>query len=107
MLVRPRLRMYRIGRHGDDFLTVRALSVEFLRREKEEEEYQRQLDMLGGVWSFGSGFAGQLGHGDLESSAEPRLIKKLRGRSIVHVFAVRPAHSVRMMEPAFSTCYCS
>ncbi|GLD96464.1 hypothetical protein PINS_up005147 [Pythium insidiosum] len=62
-------------------------SAEFLRRQEEEAEYQRQLDMLGGVWSFGSGHAGQLGHGDLESSATPRLIKKLRGRGIAHVFA--------------------
>jgi alpha-tubulin suppressor-like RCC1 family protein len=59
------------------------------RRQEEEDEYQRQLDMLGSVWSFGSGFAGQLGHGDLESSATPRIIKKLRGRSIAHVYAVR------------------
>ncbi|KAG7396042.1 hypothetical protein PHYBOEH_002865 [Phytophthora boehmeriae] len=62
-------------------------SGEIRRRQEEEEEYQRQLDMLGGVWSFGSGFAGQLGHGDLESSAAPRLIKKLRGRSIARVYA--------------------
>ncbi|KAG6608945.1 P-type ATPase (P-ATPase) Superfamily [Phytophthora cinnamomi] len=62
-------------------------TAEILRRQEEEEEYQRQLDMLGGVWSFGSGFAGQLGHGDLESSATPRIIKKLRGRSIAHVYA--------------------
>ncbi|ETL49245.1 hypothetical protein, variant 2 [Phytophthora nicotianae] len=61
--------------------------TEIRRRQEEEDEYQRQLDMLGGVWSFGSGFAGQLGHGDLESSATPRIIKKLRGRSIAHVYA--------------------
>ncbi|KAG2822014.1 hypothetical protein PC116_g10639 [Phytophthora cactorum] len=60
---------------------------EIRRRQEEEEEYQRQLDMLGGVWSFGSGFAGQLGHGDLESSATARIVKKLRGRSIAHVYA--------------------
>ncbi|ETO84808.1 hypothetical protein F444_01327 [Phytophthora nicotianae P1976] len=62
-------------------------AAEIRRRQEEEDEYQRQLDMLGGVWSFGSGFAGQLGHGDLESSATPRIIKKLRGRSIAHVYA--------------------
>ncbi|KAG3116771.1 hypothetical protein PI124_g4708 [Phytophthora idaei] len=62
-------------------------AAEIRRRQEEEEEYQRQLDMLGGVWSFGSGFAGQLGHGDLESSATARIIKKLRGRSIAHVYA--------------------
>uniref|UniRef100_H3GLM7 Phospholipid-transporting ATPase n=1 Tax=Phytophthora ramorum TaxID=164328 RepID=H3GLM7_PHYRM len=61
--------------------------LEIRRRQEEEDEYQRQLDMLGGVWSFGSGFAGQLGHGDLESSGTPRIIKKLRGRSIAHVYA--------------------
>ncbi|KAG2777496.1 hypothetical protein JG687_00006391 [Phytophthora cactorum] len=62
-------------------------AAEIRRRQEEEEEYQRQLDMLGGVWSFGSGFAGQLGHGDLESSATARIVKKLRGRSIAHVYA--------------------
>ncbi|KAL3663502.1 hypothetical protein V7S43_011390 [Phytophthora oleae] len=62
-------------------------AAEIRRRQEEEEEYQRQLDMLGGVWSFGSGFAGQLGHGDLEPSATPQIIKKLRGRSIAHVYA--------------------
>ncbi|KAG1708906.1 hypothetical protein DVH05_022538 [Phytophthora capsici] len=62
-------------------------AAEIRRRQEEEEEYQRQLDMLGGVWSFGSGFSGQLGHGDLESSATPKIIKKLRGRSIAHVYA--------------------
>lgn len=45
--------------------------------------------MLGGVWSFGSGYSGQLGHGDLESSGTPRLIKKLRGKGISQVYAVR------------------
>lgn len=64
------------------------IDAEFRRRQEEEEEYQRQLDMLGGVWSFGSGFAGQLGHGDLESNGTPRLIKRLRGRSIAQVYAV-------------------
>ncbi|KAG7381054.1 hypothetical protein PHYPSEUDO_006488 [Phytophthora pseudosyringae] len=62
-------------------------AAEIRRRQEEEDEYQRQLDMLGGVWSFGSGFAGQLGHGDLEASATPRIIKRLRGRSIAHVYA--------------------
>ncbi|DAZ98262.1 TPA: hypothetical protein N0F65_008947 [Lagenidium giganteum] len=62
-------------------------NAEYRRREEEEAEYQRQLDMLGGVWSFGSGYAGQLGHGDLESSGTPRIIKKLRGKGIAHVFA--------------------
>lgn len=69
------------------FLLFHALP-EFLRRQEEEEEYQRQLDMLGGVWSFGSGYSGQLGHGDLESSGTPRIIKKLRGKGISQVYAV-------------------
>ncbi|GAB9464372.1 hypothetical protein Gpo141_00001803 [Globisporangium polare] len=62
-------------------------NAEILRRQEEEEEYQRQLDMLGGVWSFGSGYSGQLGHGDLESSGTPRIIKKLRGKGVSQVFA--------------------
>ncbi|TMW57081.1 hypothetical protein Poli38472_003006 [Pythium oligandrum] len=62
-------------------------NAEFLRRQQEEEEYQWHLDLLGGVWTFGSGFSGQLGHGDLESSGKPRLIKKLRGRGIAQVYA--------------------
>jgi alpha-tubulin suppressor-like RCC1 family protein len=43
--------------------------------------------MMGSVWSFGSGFAGQLGHGDLESSGTPRIIKRLRGKGIAQVYA--------------------
>lgn len=45
--------------------------------------------MLGGVWSFGSGYSGQLGHGDLESNSTPRLIQKLRGKGVSQVYAVR------------------
>jgi hypothetical protein len=64
------------------------INLEFLRRKEEAEEYERQMDMLGGVWSFGSGFAGQLGHGDRNSNGTPRLIKKLRGRGVSQVYAV-------------------
>ena len=36
------------------------------------------LDAMGGVWSSGQGGCGQLGHGDEEFIAKPRLIAKLR-----------------------------
>lgn len=42
------------------------------------------LDGNGRVWSWGNGFEGELGHGKLERSAEPRVIEALEGVSSIH-----------------------
>ncbi|KAL0591576.1 hypothetical protein ABG067_001174 [Albugo candida] len=50
-------------------------------REKDVER-QQYLDSLGGVWSFGLGHSGQLGHRNLESCGTPTLVKSLRDKYI-------------------------
>jgi alpha-tubulin suppressor-like RCC1 family protein len=42
---------------------------------------------MSGVWSWGSGAGGKLGHGDNKDLYEPVLISKLRGKSILQIAA--------------------
>ncbi|KAF0698663.1 Aste57867_10757 [Aphanomyces stellatus] len=58
-----------------------------LRRQAELAE-ERRKNKLGGVWTFGTGKEGQLGHGDCESYALPTQIKSTRGMGVCQVYAV-------------------
>ncbi|ETW00260.1 hypothetical protein, variant [Aphanomyces invadans] len=56
------------------------------RREAELAEQRRQ-DKLGGIWTFGTGTQGQLGHNDCQSYALPTQIKTTRGLGVCQVYA--------------------
>ena len=58
------------------------------------EEQERHKNSLGGVWSFGSGSSGQLGHGDRKHKNGATQIACLRGLGVCQVYAVRHAQLV-------------
>jgi hypothetical protein len=58
-----------------------------MRREAERKEELRK-NKLGGVWTFGTGGHGQLGHGDCKSYELPTQIKSTRGLGVCQVYAV-------------------
>ena len=47
----------------------------------------------GDVWTWGTGLHGQLGHGDLENQAEPKLILRLQEKVMISV-SVGHSHSI-------------
>nr|CCA13968.1 conserved hypothetical protein [Albugo laibachii Nc14] len=69
-----------------DSLNEQKTKAIHYHRDKDAER-QQHLDSLGGVWSFGSGYTGQLGHGNLESCGTPMLVRYLRDKDIKSVHA--------------------
>ncbi|CAK4072794.1 unnamed protein product [Aphanomyces euteiches] len=57
-----------------------------MRRQAELAE-ERRLNKLGGIWTFGTGTQGQLGHNDCQSYALPTQIKSTRGLGVCQVYA--------------------
>ena len=51
------------------------------------QQHSLVLTREGGVYSFGSGFAGKLGHGDRSNQLLPRLVEALRGVKVAAVAA--------------------
>ena len=51
------------------------------------QQHSLVLTREGGVYSFGSGFAGKLGHGDRSNRLLPRLVEALRGVKVAAVAA--------------------
>ena len=50
-----------------------------------EGKHYLALTKSGDVYSWGNGDAGQLGHGDAQSSDVPKLVQELSGRAVVYV----------------------
>ncbi|ETV64248.1 hypothetical protein, variant 2 [Aphanomyces astaci] len=56
-------------------------------RHEAEVAEERRKDKLGGIWTFGTGTQGQLGHNDCQSYALPTQIKSTRGLGVCQVYA--------------------
>ena len=81
--------------HGGKRILVDRLTTSLTAQMKNELKQRKLADQreeerknsLGGVWTFGSNFAGQLGHGDTDPRSLPTQIRRLRGFGIKSVFA--------------------
>ena len=66
---------------------VAALEHEHVVGVAAGQQHSLVLTREGGVYSFGSGFAGKLGHGDRRNQLLPRLVEALRGVKVAMVAA--------------------
>ena len=88
--------------HGDEATEWRPRRVVALEHEHAAgvaagQQHSLVLTSAGGVYSFGSGFAGKLGHGDRRNQLAPRRVEALRGLKVAAV-AAGSYHSLAVAE---------